>query len=240
VFLSFLEYLVSIVDKWFFWVGIVFLVPELLKKIPKCRKWAERLPHKLFWVLGGICVLIATFQAWHDERNKVLGQVTYMTLTAGRDQVPSHIEFTAGTAPYLAFIELNDGINPAVDVINGAALEIQDFSESVAPNFSGSPEIEDALFKKLKSRQWDGPKRTFEPHEQTVLFANLGRTLTEEEANGLSNHTKMIYLLSFVDWTDGAGRHEKQMCQWIANPADGQTLWSAGCRTHNGLVSMGN
>jgi hypothetical protein len=41
---DFFEYLVSFADKWLFWVGIVLLIPEILKKISRTRVWAEKLP----------------------------------------------------------------------------------------------------------------------------------------------------------------------------------------------------
>lgn len=64
------DYLWAFTDKWLFWIGIVILIGDLLEKfVPaikkKLEKWAPR------WVLGSLailCLFIATFQVWHEER----------------------------------------------------------------------------------------------------------------------------------------------------------------------------
>jgi hypothetical protein len=233
-------YLLSFLDKWLFWVGIIMLIADILeKRWPRFKAWTEKwAPRWAFGVVALLLLILASFQVWHEEHAKVLSQVTYMSLKQD-NTAPSHVEFTDGSAPYIGLLKSNDGDNLAIDVTGIGALEIQDFSKPVdLDTFPSSPEIENALFEKLQKRFPPSAqiKKTYEPHEKDIIFANLGRRLTPDEASGLNNRTKILYLVGYVDWSDGSGRHEEQICQWIKEV--GREGWSAGCQTHNGLIKI--
>lgn len=68
-------YVLSFLDKWFFWVGIAMLIGDLLDKYwprfkEKIGKWVPQ------WAFGGLAALLfilAGFQVWHDEYTKTHG-----------------------------------------------------------------------------------------------------------------------------------------------------------------------
>ena len=58
--------------------------------------------------------------------------------------------------------------------------------------------------------------------------------LQEEEVRQLATGDKIAYLVGFVDWTDGAGTHERTFCYWL-HPlvvGDMRYVWDK-CLSHN-------
>jgi hypothetical protein len=56
------EYLLAVADHWFFWFGgIVLVVFEVAKRIPKWKQSVESVPAKPFWGIVGACLLISMF-----------------------------------------------------------------------------------------------------------------------------------------------------------------------------------
>jgi len=107
--------------------------------------------------------------------------------------------------------------------------------------FVSTPEIEEPLFEKLKSKAGKSTKRTIEPGDRSYMTASLGRNLTKEDAEGLINHTKMLYIVGFSAWTDATGRHEEDVCNFVTSdrPMRNSTpLYTGGCQTHNGLQKV--
>lgn len=84
------EYALAVADHWFFWFGgIVLVVFELVKRIPRWKDRAEKsFSPAVFWGGAVVCMLIATFQAWRDEHIRV-GQLSRekITLAARNDSL---------------------------------------------------------------------------------------------------------------------------------------------------------
>jgi hypothetical protein len=66
----------------------------------------------------------------------------------------------------------------------------------------------------------------------------LNRALTKEEVDGLIGHKKIIFVLAFSSWTDGAGRHELERCEYILNNPTPTTVSGRQCVTHTGLQKV--
>lgn len=66
-------YLLSCFGKFFFWIGTVMMIGELVGKAwPNSRGRLSKLePHWLFTCLALLCFLVATFQAWNEEYQKM-------------------------------------------------------------------------------------------------------------------------------------------------------------------------
>jgi hypothetical protein len=66
---EFLEYIFHVVDHFSFWLGgVALLAVEIFKKT-RWKEWAERLRWE-FWLVAGVCIFVATFQTWHEEKGK--------------------------------------------------------------------------------------------------------------------------------------------------------------------------
>jgi hypothetical protein len=51
-------------------MGIVLLVPRIIKKVPTWKESEEKFPLRLFWGLAIMCLIISTFQVWREEKLK--------------------------------------------------------------------------------------------------------------------------------------------------------------------------
>ena len=103
------EYVLSFLDKWFFWVGLVMLIGDLLeKKVPWLTEKLQlkrRAPPWLFASLALVCFFLASFQVWHEERERVEQQRTYVQV-GGNDNIAG-IAFVSGFRPFVSLQEEN-------------------------------------------------------------------------------------------------------------------------------------
>lgn len=128
-----------------------------------------------------------------------------------------------------------NGDNLAIDTVQSTGLEFYDFPKPFDPDvFESKPDIEEMVWKKfLKDYQPTSPKDIV-PHDHMLVGTALNRYITKEEAEGLNNRTKMLFVLAFVAWTDGTGRHELQRCAFVPRTPTVE-LFATDCITHTGL-----
>lgn len=237
-------YLWSFLDKWFFWIGIVMLIMQLLEeRLPIFKAFMEKwLPRLSFRAVALLLLLVASFQVWHEEKEQLMIQSTFMSLEAPPvGQESASIVAQAGFNPSVPFVEIDKGDYEAKDVIVAAGLEIQDFGSPIdTSTFRGSPQIEDVLFKKFRADFPPNPSANYEPHQENLVAAFLKRPLTQGQADGLIAYSQIIYVMGYVAWTDGSGRHEEETCQAILVGhllANGGRFNAMLCETHRGLMN---
>jgi hypothetical protein len=187
-------------------------------------------------------LFFAFFNAWRDQYVKVLNQITFIQITSpalaglgGQPATTSHVEFVEGIVPKVMFVQTINGDYPAIDTVASAGIEIYDLGKAFDPmTFHSTKEIEDAVWNRFIS-DYDklGPK-TWQPHDRAILAASLNRTLAKEEADGLTSHTKLMYVLARASWSDGAGRHEQRFCNYFPYPPQQQII-SSECNSHIGF-----
>jgi hypothetical protein len=163
------------------------------------------------------------------------GKATYIQIRSPGPNIQSSMHYETGMWPMIIFVQRN-GDYPAIDVVESAGLEIYDFAEPFDPEvFESTPEMEDKVWNRFITDFEKGVPRTLEPHDERNLVAALNRRITEAEAAGLTNHIKLYFILAFVAWTDGTGRHELQHCEYIP-VAPTEVIHAADCKTHMGLA----
>jgi hypothetical protein len=240
------EYLLAILDHLFFWFGgIVLVIVEVLKKIARTRDWAERLRWE-FWVLGAVCIFIATFQAWHEEHEKVLVRSTFMQISTEKAPASPSPLFRENQRAIINLGLTNDGQFLALNAFHAFGLVVRpldhrwNMTEQRVPS---SPEVESGVFdqfiqenkEKLKPPRFAGD---VEPGGWSWATAHSFQPLTSDEAIGLRYGDKVMYLVGFAEWTDGSGSHEKRLCKIIQPPADTPTLTIESCYSHNDFLPI--
>jgi hypothetical protein len=88
-----------------------------------------------------------------------------------------------------------------------------------------TPAIEESVFNqflKENAEKLREPRSrlTVDPHTRSFQAAYSNYPLTDQQATGLRYGDKIMYLLVIMEWTDGAGTHEKRYCQIVHPPAD--------------------
>lgn len=244
---AFREYLVAVIDHAFFWFGgFALVIIEGLKRIEKTKQWAERLNVRWFWAVAGLCFLIATFQAWNDERNLTLSRATYMAFTF--DSVPPfpYPLFRSGQKSQINFNSNNDGNFLAENYFGMGGFVIRDIdhhwdveNDKILPT---SPEVEHLVFEQFKRENSEKLKEprariTLDPHAKLYLAAYTDSPLTDEQAIALRNGDKIMYFLAIAEWTDGAGTHEKRYCHIVRPPADDHVT-AETCKTLNDFLPV--
>jgi hypothetical protein len=224
---EFVEYAVSILDKWFFWVGIVLLIPELLKKVPAWKDWAETLPHKLFWILGALCVFIATFQAWHEEHAKRKEGAVYL--------IADNPQFLVEAGDMLVRIPVGKPLRfnvqwktfgqfPALDILHYSVCYIRDDSSDSTQQQTVSDFVKRWSDEKKKNRS-KGFGNLFPGNDRTY------RTCEPETEDPVSETTRddilygrrFVFIVGAARFHDSAGEHESHTCRWLENNSDGKS-----------------
>jgi hypothetical protein len=207
------EYLLVFLDKWFFWVGIVFLIPELLKKFPKTKEVAEKLPHKLFWILGAFLIFVASFQAWREQHEKV---------RAGR------VELKGTFTPIFNEIVRNGepvSMNMAWEVF-GSAPALEPHSDGkiylisdVSPD-SQNEKISDFEhhFGELSKRVELGEYASMWPNDPKPAFSTITNDDVVTDREEIIRGDKIIIIIAANRFKDAAGIHEAHACKWVVPP----------------------
>ena len=140
------EYLLAVVDHWFFWFGgIMLVVFELVK-----RKWKEKAERWLsawvFWGVVGVCLFIATFQAWHDDHSMYLAASNELSTYHGQqapDLEGTINQVTAGLSgkiPDTLLINLTILNKGADTIVRNFRVEIYDKDVLVQAHLSYIPD----------------------------------------------------------------------------------------------------
>jgi hypothetical protein len=228
---DFWMWVLAVIEHWHGYVsgGVLAFGLELLERF---REWKPS--KKVFATILALGFLASIFAAWKDEHTKVLNQVTYFQLRPAAEN--SQVVYQEGVIPELLFSETH-GDYPALNVVQSSGLEISDLSKPFDPDdFEGDVQIEEIAWKRFLSDFDSFSVGGIVPHDSNILVASLNRKLTKEEAEGLIGHTKILYVLAYVAWTDGAGRHEVQKCQFFPTvPIPNRKLFSMSCHRHIGL-----
>lgn len=238
-------YFIAVLDHTFFWFGIGLAMLELLKpKWPIVKKFVEQT--WLVWTLAGVCVFIATFQAWNEEHKNVQRQNTYIKFeTETQLWMPSPMAslFQAHQKSAFAVGKENVGEFIAQEHVCKIALEVSDFRSNSSVPLEKIPipttaDAEAKAFSLMKEDWKDIPanSQTYLPHGHNFIIARTFHELSDDEVNDLLAGKKLLYLVGFTVWTDGSGTHEMQICRWIhpQNPP-GQVITEV-CTTHNGFL----
>jgi hypothetical protein len=237
------EYLLFFVDKWLFWVGILFLVPELFKHFEKTRQAAERLPHQFFWLLGALCIFIATFQVWHEEHEKVVSQRAYMEIKLDepwiqpspgpwrpnqRGQVNFGVQNTGSDAA-----EWQTSIQELVVKPVPAPLETYTGPDATPTSPALEKEVWEEMLKDRKNKNYDA--NTYDPGERHWGTAYTSHNLSDDEIDRIvQKGTSMVYLVGLLEWKDGAGIHGRSFCYWLHTPRT--SIITEQCETHHAIV----
>jgi hypothetical protein len=237
------EFLLSFLDKWFFWIGIVLLIPEILKKIPAFRERSEKLPLKLFWGAGIGCIFLATFQTWNEEHQKVSIKSTYIEIATENAPASPFPVFQENKRTFINFGERNNGHFLAEDSSGYLGLVVRDLNKRWnAQNEPPptSPEIENQVFEQFKKDAPKAelrPKMSLDPGAWNFGTAKTFQPLSEGDAIGLRYGDKMMYMVGSIQWRDGSGTHEKRFCRIIQPPADGPVIVLEPCLSHNDYLA---
>ncbi len=220
------EYLVAVADHWFFWFGGIALVLfEVFKRIPKWKDRVEKwFPTWIFWSTAALCVFIATFQAWHEEKVKAKEGAVYLRIAAiaplRRPTNPDvfligeplqvNVAWTVfGTKP--AFNAYQDG---KVYLVQDARMATQ---EQIVKSFQIAWEEEQPRMKVVKERStiFPGDKAEW------IYLTYEGKTISEEEKLGIKYGRKTVFIVGAVRFSDTLGEHEAHVCRWLETRPDG-------------------
>lgn len=230
------RYLVVVLDKWFFWVGIVFLIPEMLKTIPPLSKRVEHLPRKLFWFLAASCVFIATFQAWNDEHTKVQNDAVYV-IAAPPELVRTPQNPLALSVGQKLQVNITWGIfgqHPAKDTMELSHCYLAD---------TISNEIEDGLVKSFKE-QWEdilnkvakakGEGPTIFPNHTRFATCDSDTIITQDIRDAIKTQTNFLYVVGALRFNDSLGEHESPICSVMEAQTVGEDITGSwhDCHIH--------
>jgi hypothetical protein len=107
------------------------------------------------------------------------------------------------------------------------------------PN-SGS--VESSLFAKMKEdfksrNPTTDSSKDFAPHDPPDFASAIySHALTEKEKEDFEQGKKMMYVLGFIKWTDGAGTHEWRLCAVLPYPGKESYFPLHNCYTHNNYL----
>lgn len=245
-----LEYLWSFSDKYFFWVGLAMLIGDLSERLsPSFKKCVEKyVPYWTFSAIAALCLFLASFQVWHEEHEKVMGQLTYMDFQQRNfPPFPLLPLFSEGKSPMVALNVLNVGSYLAQDEFHSFKIELEHLPKDVTfdPDTrisQSTPEMESNAFDAFKKEIQGIPrfKDTVTPtgnNPPSYTTANLSRTLSNDEVKELTKGTTLAYVVGFTEWNDGSGHHERRYC-WFVRPPATMMLLMQSCNTHHDFLAV--
>jgi hypothetical protein len=213
------EYLLAVGDHFFFWFGgIVLVILELIKRIPSWKENAERFPVWMFWTVASTCIFIATFQAWHEDHSRLLSQTAYLQGNVRFFYPLPNLMPMDMPLRFYIFVN-NRGVAPALTPFPNAKTYLLD-SKAVE---SGGLPIQEQLITEWK-KIFEERRRNTQTKEAAPVFPNSpqsmvaeGPVFTNAERDAVFvNKTKTIFVIGAVRFTDGAGKHEAHICQYLA------------------------
>lgn len=214
LFNNLLLYLYSVLDHWVFsFGGIVLLLFALYEKY-----YRKTTPNRWFWGLAALCIFIATFQAWNDERERRKEGAVYLIpdeprlLRGGIAAAP--IWLPVGKPPQVNLAWGMFGKDPALNIRADTQCFIVDDI-----TISTQESTVDAFVKK-----WNGEKDFLSSKENPSLFPeglHYGGTcssdsvVSEKTRADIANGRKFIYILAAARFHDSMGEHEAHSCRWM-------------------------
>jgi hypothetical protein len=221
---EFFEYLVSVIDHAFFWFGgIVLVIIESLKKVSRTKAWAERLRWE-FWALAGLCIFIATFQTWHEEKVKGKEGAVYLRIAAIAPRIkPTNPDaFPIGEPLNINVAWTVFGQKPAFNARQDGKVYLEDDAvtttqERIVKDFQimWEDELERMKIVKERSTIFPGDKAEW------LYLTYAGKTISEEEKLGIKYGRKTVFIIGAVRFQDVLGEHEAHLCRWLETRPDG-------------------
>ncbi len=221
-----MEYLLDVADHWFFWFGgIILVVVELAKRIPrwkdKAEKWFSR---RLFWSAAALCVFIATFQAWHDVRVKAKEDAVYLRIAAiaPRTKPTNPDIFPIGEPLNINVAWTVFGPKPAFNARQDGKVYLADDAlaatqERLVKDFQITWQEELPRMTKVRERStlFPGDKAEW------LYLTYQGKTISQEEKLGIKYGRKLVFIVGAVRFEDALGEHEAHLCRWLETRPDG-------------------
>jgi hypothetical protein len=145
------------------------------------------------------------------------------------------LSFTQSLIPFLAFEETN-GDFLAKDVVQSAHMYIVD----VPPGHSLTDveivkQIANKAFVDFQTFPGFGAPQDKVPHDKGYLQAALDHALTDDEVKELKLSNKVLISVGAVIWSDSAGRHEREMCNFLS-ASFGAKVETSSCPVHDGYI----
>ena len=217
----------------------------ILTVLGAANKW-KQIPRSALWSAAAVCFFVAAARVWTSEHAKVQSQITYVEIdpTLGFKSIPAAQLplFKTGAQSIINIRVSNIGAYRADNEYNPLHLEIHNVDPTFDPydglgtnHVPSSPEIEKQVFNRFRARQltWRLPRIVIFPGKGGFTEASTDHPLSETEVEALRSEKKIMYLVGFTKWDDGAGTHERRFCYFIQPPADTTPFIYHTCYTHN-------
>lgn len=241
------EYVLSFLNNWFFWIGLVTLIGDLLEKhVPLAKKHVGRWASQwLFVSLTVICFFLAGFQAWREEHEKVKSQAVYMIaepaiLVDNSTNVPLPI----GQPIQANVFWKTWGQAPARGIASYLICYIR-------PDYSDK--TQDEVIADFKNR-WGTIMKNYESDKRDLpdLFPGNDRafrTCKPESDDKISSDTrddlkfgrKVLFVVGAERFYDSSGEQESHTCLFMENnpqsPSDFGAVAFHKCHTYTTQVS---
>jgi hypothetical protein len=218
-------YFLAVLDHAFFWLGIGLAALELAKTKSAWLRGILGRENWPLWGLAGLCIFLATFQAWHEEHAKRKEGAVY--LIADNPQFLTEASDVPIRVPVGKPLRFNVqwktfGQFPALDVLHYSVCYIRDDSadstqEQVVGDFG---------------KRWNDEKEKNKPKSFGNLFPGDDRSyrtcepesenpISEDTRNDLLYGRKIIFIVGAARFHDSAGEHESHTCRWLENNLSG-------------------
>jgi hypothetical protein len=226
---DFWYYVISFSDKWLFWIGTALLFPEIFKRIPRLKERFESLPHKLFWGLALLFFFLASFQVWHEQREKskegaVYVRVADITVQAriGTGEIlfpgePIHVNVS-----WTVF-----GQKPALNVKqHGKAYLIENTSSEAQARIVKDSQIEweEAMAHPVAK---EFPPLFPGEHPEVAYMTYAGPVISQQDRDALQAGQKFIAAVGAIRFSDSLGEHESHVCRWVQFTSNGDLVAQA-------------
>jgi hypothetical protein len=184
--------------------------------------------------LAVLFLLMASFFAWRTQYLKARATGAYL-------QAAVHVYYTLKNnplpkdKPLRFYLDWNNiGNSPAIDpqlggniyLLGAAAIGSSGIQETtmIAP---WKKEYED----KLKDTEMKEGDPVFPGKTQQFLVS--GPDYTQENIDDVNKHTKVIFVIGAVRFTDGLGKHEARFCQYLSDLDEkNKKVEFSGCRSY--------
>ena len=238
-----LDFIVSVLEQLHGWIGgsLLALGVELLDRI-----WDWKIPRKpwiAIFIVGGL--IVSTFGAWKEERNKVRTQNAYMRIVLGGAPWIQPTPIWLPDRPLLMnFGKENATPYPAIEESSIQELLIRPAPFPLVGPFSpnsnepSSPELETSVWDEMLIDRGSGrhPTATFDPAEKAFVTATTKVKVNDAQLERMEVFkTDMVYFVGLDKWNDGTGTRGKSFCYWL-HPRTSLDIVYEKCETHNDFI----
>lgn len=216
------EYIWAVVDRFsFLFGGVILLVVEFLKRT-RFKEWAERLRWQ-FWAVSALCVLIATFQAWHEQKEKLKESAVYLRPAAiAPVQKPTSPDiFPVGQPLYVNFAWTVFGQKPAKNAFQDGKVYLE--NDTTSPTQQRVVKDFQIKWEELVHRVEGKEHSIIFPGEKAEIFGGTyqGPVISEPDKLDIKFGRKFVFVIGAARFTDSLGEHEAHLCRWLETHADG-------------------